>query len=303
MLPQPRLLSPRVQEAYYAKIAERYLAFCTGAGDSHELQKQFAQLAPIANPTSSLAKGNLSPTYKSDLPQILSALRKLREGLVASSRRDTFAAQVYLFAIRLGILASSYETYYPALLYLLRTLLRPPTSSMTTPNTFGSNNSSNNSSSSSSSSSSTTPTLPLLTPVELHEAQSYLILDAACRRADLAEAYALRRRFGYADAKVDAALRALAHDNWAAWRRVKRAVDGHRARIMEFAEREVRARTLRALGRAYISVELGFLERAVGTGWEEMRDRFGVGWELEDGGGGGGDVIDARVVIRRVKGR
>ncbi|GAB1318699.1 hypothetical protein MFIFM68171_08909 [Madurella fahalii] len=301
-----RLLSPKVQEAYYAKIAERYLAFCTDAGDRNELQKQFARLArtgdgsnPSPSPTTSQAPPtsifpekkkpvtSASATATTDLPPILAALRKLREGLVASARRDAFAAQVYLFAIRLGILASSYETYYPALLYLVHTLHASPRPTSTSTST-------------STATGTAAATANILTTTELHECQSYLILDAACRRSDLPEAYALRHRFRLADAKVDAALKALAHDNWVAWRRVKRSVDGHRARIMEFAEGGVRGHTLRAFGRAYLSVDLGFLEGAVGAGWEELRAGFGVGWELE----GGDAAKEGRVVvIRRVKAR
>ncbi|KXX81603.1 hypothetical protein MMYC01_202207 [Madurella mycetomatis] len=301
---EKRLLSPKVQEAYYAKIAERYLAFCTDAGDRNELQKQFARLArtsdstsptPSPSPTTSQPPSTSNPPKKpatTDLPPILVALRKLREALVASARRDTFAAQVYLFAIRLGILASSFETYYPALLYLLHTLHASPGP--------GPGPSPSPSPTSTSTTSTATATAAsILTTTELHECQSYLVLDAACRRSDLPEAYALRYRFRLADGKVDAALKALAHDNWVAWRRVKRSVDGHRARIMEFAEGGMRDHTLRAFGRAYLSVEAGFLEGAVGVGWEELRARFGVGWELE----GGDAAKDARVVIRRVKGR
>ncbi|KAK4112057.1 hypothetical protein N656DRAFT_768732 [Canariomyces notabilis] len=304
MIENRRLLSPKVQEAYYAKIAERYLAFCTDAGDSDGLQKQFGRLAitdsqqlpssssptpPPSRPPTSHSNPQQKQTNDSDLGQILSALRKLREGIVASRRRDTFAAQVYLFAVRLGILTSSYETYYPALLYLLHTL-HPMSTTSTTATTTNSNPTPQAS-----------PSASLLTPVELHEAQSYLILDTACRTGDLAEAYALRRRFRFADAKVDAALRALAHDNWVAWRRVARTVDGHRARIMEFAEPELRTHTLKAIGRSYLSADMGFVEKATGLAWEELKTRFAVGWELEQPPGGLGEGEIARVIIRRVK--
>ncbi|KAJ4300545.1 hypothetical protein N0V88_003223 [Collariella sp. IMI 366227] len=105
---EKRLLSPKVQESYYSKIVERYLAFCTEAGDRDTLQKQFARLSGI------LALHTLPVPHNNDaLSQILSALRKLREALVASHRTDDFAIQVYLFSVRLGIQASSFETYLP----------------------------------------------------------------------------------------------------------------------------------------------------------------------------------------------
>ncbi|KAK4188428.1 hypothetical protein QBC35DRAFT_195252 [Podospora australis] len=287
---EKRLLSPKVQESYYSKIAERYLAFCTDAGDRDSLQQQFALLSLSSSsqvpspapsqygteppsPSTSLPTPSsevfptpttlpATPTTRSEseLSLILAALRKLREALVASKRRDAFAAQVYLFAIRAGILASSYESYYPALLYLL-----------------GGIHPSHN-----------------LTSVELSEVVSYLILDAACRRGDLASAYALRNQYKLRDAKIDGVLKALAGDNWCLWRRLKRGVDGYRARIMDWAEKEVKGITLRAMGRAYLSVPLAFLEAQTGETWETLREKHGVGWELGEGG---------RVVIRRVQAR
>jgi hypothetical protein len=132
-----------------------------------------------------------------------------------------------------------------------------------------------------------------LTSVELHEVVGYLVLDAACRRGDLAEAYALRNRHALADAKVDLVLKALVGDNWVVWRRVKKQMDGYRVKLMEFAEARVKGHTLKAFGRAYHSVPVGVLEEQTGCEWAELTGRFGVGWELEAG----------KVVIRRVQGR
>ncbi|KAK0621735.1 hypothetical protein B0T17DRAFT_591566 [Bombardia bombarda] len=283
---EKRLLSAKVQESYYAKIAERYLAFCTDAGDRDGLQRQFARLAlddrsngtsatttnssnsPTTPTTSSGGGGTaatVTPTATTggkqtqQLSAILAALRKLREGIVASKRRDDFAVQVYLFAIRLGILTSSYETYHPALLYLLQ-VLHPARN---------------------------------LTSVELHETTAYLVLDAACRRADLADAYALRNKYRLKDAKVDGVLRALVTDDWVLWRRIKRGVDGHRVKILEFAEGRFREHVLKAFGRSYLSVGLDFLETQGMAKWDELKEGYGVGWELSNG----------RVVIRKIHGR
>lgn len=178
---------------------------------------------------------------------------------MASKRRDDFAAQVYLFAIRLGLLVSSYETYHPAMLYLLR-VIHPAHN---------------------------------LTSIELQEVVSYLILDAACRRGDLAEAYALRNRHGLRDAKVDGVLRALARDDWVLWRKMRRSVDGHRAKLLDFAEPQLRAHTLKAFARSYLSVSREFLEKQTLSSWSELRDQHGVGWELDNG----------RVIIRKIQNR
>lgn len=164
--------------------------------------------------------------------------------------------------MRLGILSSSFETYLPSLLYLLRVIHRSPSHP--------------------------------LTSVEYHEVVSYLVLDTACRRGDLAEAYSLRNKYKLKDAKVDATLKALVMDDWVVWRRTKKSVDGYRVRLMEFAEPAVRGHILKAFGRAYLSVGREYLEETMGMRWEEMVDRFGVGWELEGSG---------KVVIRKIGGR
>lgn len=236
------------------------MSFCTEAGDSTSLLKRFASLHLTDQPSSSSSSPAPSPAPTStSLSHILAALRKLREGIVAAQRADPFATQVYLFAIRLGILCGHPETYHPALLHLLR-VIHPRHA---------------------------------LTAVELHEAASYLVLDAACRRGDLGEAYRLRNGHRLRDPKIDAVLAALVRDDWVAFFRVKKGVDGHRARLLEFAEDGVRRHLLKAFGRAYLSVPLRFLEASSGLEWEELRRSYAVGWELDEG----------RVVIRKIQGR
>ncbi|KAL2200310.1 hypothetical protein P885DRAFT_27619 [Corynascus similis CBS 632.67] len=331
---EKRLLSPKVQESYYTQITARYLALCTAAGDRDNLQKQFArlslttrndsrvskpsQLQPLPSPLLSSepeprpppsSLGNTLTDSDQHLAQIFSALRKLREALVASNRRDHFAVQVYLFSARLGILASAYETYYPALLHLLRWPAETTTTTMTTARTTAaaaevaaSRNVSDNGDGSIATTTATT-TITTLTSLELQEVVGYLVLDAACRRGDLASAYRLRNEHRalmqqqqQRDGRLlDAALRALAADNWVAWRRIRRQADGYRARLMALADaRVVVAHTLRAFARAYHSIPLAVLEEQTGCQWDELRERFGVGWELDEAG---------NVVIRKVKGR
>jgi hypothetical protein len=258
-----RLLVSATQERYYAKIVEKYMSFCTEAGDSTSLLKRFSslQLTPQENATPSPVTPVTVPAPGStELSHILGALRKLREGIVASKRADAFASQVYLFAIRLGALCKSPETYHPAILHLLR-VIHPRHS---------------------------------LTSLELQEVVDYLVLDAACRRGDLAEAYSLRNRYhGVRDAKVDAVLRALVQDNWVLFFRAKDSLDGHKARIVDFASQGLRKHLLKAFGRSYLSVPLQFLESSTGLTWGELESEYAVGWELNE----------TRVVIRKIQGR
>ncbi|KAJ6445503.1 acetyltransferase [Purpureocillium lavendulum] len=259
------LLYSKTQEKYYTTIVERYMTFCSDAGQRDELLRRFSSLAigeaagSRSAPASPSVEALENPANTKALSDVMSGLRKLREGIVASKRADDFAVQVYLFCIRLSVLAKQPESYHPAILYLLRELH---------------------------------PQQPL-TSVELDEVVGYLVLDAACRRRQLAEAFALRQRYGLRDAKVSAALAALVHDNSLLFHRVKRAVDGHKARVMEWAEAGVRMHALKSIGKTYMSVDMGFLERMTGSTWDELKTNDGVGWELEQ----------ERVVIRRPRAR
>ncbi|KAM0449957.1 hypothetical protein ACHAPV_010074 [Trichoderma viride] len=268
-----RLLDLKTQESYYTTIVDRYMTFCSDAGQRDELLRRFSSLGPSTSKSSpasapvtsqrilpSINNETLqSPASTKALSDVVAALRKLREGIVATKRADDFAVQAYLFCIRLSILVKHSESYHPAILHLLRSIH---------------------------------PQHPL-TSVELQEVVAYLVLDAACRRRVLAEAFALRQRYGLKDTKVNAALTALAHDNYVLFQKVKRNVDGHRARIMEWAEGDLRMHTLKCFGRTYLSVELDYLEQATGSKWADLKQSDGVGWDLEG----------SKVVIRKIKAR
>ncbi len=202
-------------------------------------------------PTGALSSGTRN------LSDILMALRKLREGIVATKRADDFAVQAYLFCIRLGVLAQQSDAYHPALLHLLRFIHRRHP----------------------------------LTSIEQQEVAGYLVLDTACRRGEFSEAYRLKHEHNLHDAKVDDILHAVMRDNWVAFRRLKRDVDGHKARLMEFAEDDLRVHTLKCFGRTYLHVDVEYLETATGKGWAELKSRHSVGWELDG----------RKVVVRKVQ--
>ncbi|KAI0011551.1 hypothetical protein F4779DRAFT_572201 [Xylariaceae sp. FL0662B] len=270
-----RLLDFKTQERYYIKIVERYMTFCSDAGERDELLRRFASvdLSPknanhATRPVNSdmapdLSRPSTAPATLSNntkgLSDVLSALRKLREGIVASKRVDDFVIQVYLFCIRLSVLVKHPESYHPAILHLLRRI--QPLHSMTT--------------------------------VEMGEVVGYLVLDTACRRNNLAEAFALRHKYRLSDPKVDSVLDALAHDNYVEFNRLKRRVDGHKAKLLEYADDGMRKHLLKCFGRTYLSVDLDFLETCAGSKWASLMADDGVGWELDGG----------KVIIRKVKAR
>lgn len=178
----------------------------------------------------------------------------------AAGRLDDFSTQAYLLNIRISVLSGHPESYHPAILFLLGTIH---------------------------------PSHPL-TSFELREVTSYLVLDAACRLDDLARAFTLRHRYGLCDSKVNAVLRALVNDNFVSLARIRRSVDGHKAKLIDFCADNMRRRTLKVFGRAYLSVDIEFLEQATETTFLELVEKEGVGWERD-----GSD----KVIIRKIKGR
>jgi CSN8/PSMD8/EIF3K family len=268
-----RLLDFKTQERYYTKIVDRYMSFCSKAGRGDELLRRLASLTldgqgkgePLRDPaTATTMSDSVKDTdetnetqYQKDLSVLIMSMRKLREGIVASHRVDEFSIQAYLFCIRLSILVKHMESYHPALLYLLRHMhkVRP------------------------------------LTKIDLQEFVGYLVLDLACRQQDLAQAYAVRIHYSLRDSKVDAVLSALVHDNYHLFWKVKRSVDGHKAKLMEFIESSIRIQALKCLGRTYFSIDTEFLQEVTNTSWPQLVTEHKVGWELDG----------EKVIIRKPK--
>ncbi|KAH6678216.1 hypothetical protein B0J14DRAFT_317341 [Halenospora varia] len=271
-----RLLDFKAQERYYTKIVERYMAFCSDAGRGDELLRRLARL-DISQDGGKSDKGHRVPSpitadfavknhpldigasEQRDLGILMMSMRKLREGIVASHRVDDFSVQAYIFCIRLSILVKQMESYHPAILHLLKKMH---------------------------------PVHPL-TKTELQEFVGYLVLDLACRQNDLGEAYLVRHTWALKDAKVDAVLRALAHDNYFLFWKVKRSVDGHKSKLMEFAEGDMKRQTLKCLGRSYLAIDLPSLEQYTNTDWTSLTNDCGVGWQLDG----------PKVIIRKPKAR
>ncbi|KFY96597.1 hypothetical protein V500_02388 [Pseudogymnoascus sp. VKM F-4518 (FW-2643)] len=279
------LLNFKTQENYYTKIVDRYMNFCSDAGRSDELLRRMSQLSvqsggatqrapakPLKGLASSIyaSPGTKSTNALSQLPSVpkkpvelprktvdydsskdlsllTMSMRKLREGIVASKRIDEFSTQAYIFCIRLSILIKHMESYHPALLHLLQRMhtVRP------------------------------------LSRLDLQEFAGYLVLDLACRQQDLAQAHVVRIRYGVKDTKILAVLDALAHDNYYVFWQVKRSVDGHKAKLMEYAEEAIRLHALKCLGRSYFTVSLRFLEQVTGSTWDALVKENRVGWELK----------------------
>ncbi|MCJ1413261.1 hypothetical protein MMC19_007365 [Ptychographa xylographoides] len=245
------------------------MQFCAAAGrDGDALDQAFASLSLQGSGGTSLSDGVVrvegttvhhaaDDASRKELFTILAAMRKLREAIVASSRTDSFAQRAYVFIIRASILTSSYESYHPALLHLLSKIH---------------------------------PLTPL-PPPELHEFVAYHILDVTCRLGDYAAAFVLRKKWALRDDRVEGVLRALVHDNWVDFWRLRDRVDGYQRNLISWADDGMRKHALKCLGRGYLSVDKKYVERCAGRSWQELKRKDNVGWGLD------GDTV----TVRRIK--
>ncbi|KAK5058834.1 hypothetical protein LTR84_011098 [Exophiala bonariae] len=296
-----RLLDLKTQESFYNKIVARYMQFCTQ--HSKDLDNAFASLSleegrsASTNSTGNLPSrihpygqgqvvppssvglppltgtqqvGSATASPSSELSMILTALRKLREGLLGSSSTASspvFSQRVHVFNVRVAILALHPPSYHPSLLHLLFVLH--------------------------------TPAHPL-PQAELAEMTTYMILDMATRQNDLCNAYALRYnsrvRFRYESKTADKLLRSIVMDDWVSFWRVRRKVDGYVRSILFWHLETQRKLALKAIGRTYLTSDIKWvLDSATGgeMSWEELVESEQVGWSREG----------EKAIIRKPKGR
>lgn len=287
-----RLLDTKTQETYYHKITARYMQFCTQ--NSKNLHEAFTSLSlndstpapapqaqnlsssrwavPSARPTTagygsknattskaSNVNASVSPEPAEELSVILTALRKLREAILATSANapsPAFSQRVHVFNIRLAILALHPESYHASLRYLLTSL-----HSQAHP-------------------------LPVS---ELREMTAYLILDTALRVGNLIGAHAIRvrakERWRFRDRDVDLILKAAVSNNWPLFWRIRNRVDGYIRAIMHWKVEALRMTVLKAIGRSYMQCDVDWILQSTTGGemsWEDLVKKEDIGW-LRDG--------------------
>lgn len=239
------------------------MKFCASSGGGEQLEEAFAAFSVDDASSSAAAKPPTEQPQQrpllqhrpsatdrpNDLPNILMAMRKLREGILGSRRRDGFAQRAYMFIVHASILTRQWESYQPALLHLLWSIH---------------------------------PHTPL-SPPELQEFVGYHVLDLACRQDDFVEAFTVRLAFGHKDRRTTAVINSLIRDDWPRFWRTKRAVDGYQRALLGFADERVRMHALKSVGRSYMSADKAFVERSADAQWEDLV-KGGVGWQLQDGG-------------------
>lgn len=221
-------------------------------------------------PKAKQVKGQIPPPSV-ELSTILLSLRKLREALLATASTTpvSFSQRVHMFSIRISILAQHPPSYFPSLRYLLDKLHSP------------------------------SHPLP---ESELKEFFLYLILDYACRQSDMVAAFELRSRarskYAIRSQTIDSVLAALMHDNWVVFWRVLKGVDSYIRAVMNWAADRVRRHALKAVGSAYLNVDVAWvIEGCTGDrdswSWEKLVEVERLGWQKEDD----------KIIIRRPRRR
>lgn len=252
-----RLLDFKEQEIYYEIIVERYTRYCAQLRDDALLDS----LAAFSLKKEEIKFDNISSkTSSQDVREvhiIIMAMRKIREAIVASSRTDSFAQKVYMFIIRATILTKHMESYHPATLHLLSKIH------------------------------STSP----LSRLEYQEFVGYHILDLACRRNDLAQAYHVRNQANYRDARLDMILRAVVHGNWHKFWNAYQSADEYQRSLMEWYSNDMRKHVVNCIGRCYLMVAKSHVETAAASSWEYLQKENSLGWDAN------GEVL----AIRRPK--
>lgn len=254
-------------------------------------------LTSTSAPRTTSANEVYANARNAELSAVLLRMRKLREGLVASGRKDAFAVSVYQFQVRAAILVQQVDMYVPALQYLLDELL---------PAVSADGVSAETASSSVVSDDSTADAAADATA----EFAAYLLLHHACYSVpgggvgggggggggvggNLMVAHEVRHTYGVNDSRALQLLDAVTHGNYWSFRAARNRVDQYMGRLADHAEPRMRALALQAVAKTYFTVDVAWLETVVGMSWQDMRDTFKVGWEL--------DPATGVVTVRRPK--
>ncbi|KAG0640827.1 hypothetical protein HOY80DRAFT_775633 [Tuber brumale] len=189
-------------------------------------------------------------SHNAELANIILSMRKLREGIVGSSRVDAFSSKAYMFMIRISILMKHPDSYHPAIRHLLYDIH---------------------------------PYVPL-SANEKQEFAGYLVLHLASKMEAYNEAFMIKREFRVTDYRILQAVDAMIQGNYWSFRATRRKVDLYKARLLEDAEQRMRDHTLKCLGKSYFTVDVNYLESVTGAKWDELKKEFGVGWDMNSAG-------------------
>ena len=180
---------------------------------------------------------------------MLLSMRKLREGILGSSRMDEFVKDVYMFNVRAAITLRHSESYVPALMHLLGEVDEKVS----------------------------------MKEEERREHAGYYILHLACVLKDYNEAWRVKRRLGVGDGVVSKVLLALVQNNHWGWACLRKQAGSYVGRFMDMADGRMRERTAECLSKAYFTLEKEYVEKIMGLPWQAMGESHKGAWKLDEG--------------------
>ena len=180
------------------------------------------------------------------MPVVTQAMRKLREAIVATQRRDIFAQGAYMFMLHAAILICHVESYHPTILYLLRCIH---------------------------------PITPL--SGSLHsQILSYHIMDLACRQKKYDQAFEMIARTSVLQPSIPLLVQALVRGNWVQFCHVKKGLQVYVRRIIDSSD-HVSLHALSCIQKTYLSVDKQFVERTITVAWDRLKSKHDLQWAME----------------------
>lgn len=79
---------------------------------------------------------------------------------------------------------------------------------------------------------------------------------------------------------IDAVLKSLVIGDWYSFWRTKEVANENQRRLMGWADERVRNHALQCVGKAFLTAEKTYVERAAQRSWEDLKTLDHVGWEM-----------------------
>ncbi|KAL9085469.1 MAG: hypothetical protein Q9159_004664 [Coniocarpon cinnabarinum] len=264
------LTHPKAQEQYFQLLLSRSMNLGihpphveTTGGENASLDTVVSNLQRFAI-RGGEDTAQLDEKSQQELTILLSAMRKLRESLVATKRFDSFTNSAYLFIIRSTISVEHHEAYYPALLHALRVLDHDCR----------------------------------FTESQREELAAYAVLDVAGRQNALREAWetAWRHKLFTSEDRspshqssqqaaskpppqearghhIRAVLRAAIHVDVLAFHRCKVYLSRNEQILLRPLEERLTSTAVVCLQRGYFAAELGYVEKVLDLSWSNREER------------------------------
>ncbi|ORY87975.1 hypothetical protein BCR37DRAFT_375956 [Protomyces lactucae-debilis] len=186
----------------------------------------------------------------------LSSLRGLREGIVASGRKDAFTTDVFERIALFSIMRDHVESYRPSVKYLLDQLY---------------------------------PKLDLLESENAQHVRRWYLLHLVCVTGDFPELYRCRLDMRADSGLADLVLGCLLHGNYARWHKLYNTqANAVEQRLMSRSYDRISKHTLGVLGAAYMSASTTWVEDLVQNQDLIVEHAQEYGWTVE------GDRLNTR---------